>query len=164
MEFIKHHIADYSNKTKSTFVSRVENLYKSKLIFTFFSEIKCSIFFYKQTYKVLALSRSSVLPRQTPPLSTCGHNCSATALTKPHYMLPKKNCSHWLADLAHTTHPGFIFPLRSFLHKAPLTAMWACVWSGPPPQTVVRKMRWRHKNLNGPRTIGHTPLSACSQQ
>lgn len=61
--------------------------------------------------------------------------------------------------------PGSYSHLEISSIKAPFDCdVGRCVWSVPPLRTVARKMRWRHKNLNGPRTIGRTPLSACSQR
>lgn len=68
--------------------------------------------------------------------------------------------------------PGFIFPFRIFLHKAPFDCnVGRCVWSVPPLlKCRPRKMSWTHTHTHkkgswmGLGQLAVPPLSACSQQ
>lgn len=99
-----------------------------------------------QTHTELEWSRSTS-PANTNPFRW--QHVSITALSLPH-KTPIHTAKRELWPLigwfgSHDPAPGFIFPFRNFLHKAPFDCtVGRCVWSVPPLSNCrPRKMRWR---------------------
>lgn len=104
-------------------------------------------------------------------LATCVHSCSVTAAQNPPYMLPRENCGHWSADLAHTTRPPASYShLEISSIKPLLTAMWAGVCGLCHPSRTVAPGRWagdthtQKESWMGLGQLAVPPPSACSQQ
>lgn len=128
-----------------------------------------------QTHTELEWSRSTS-PANTNPFRW--QRVSITALSLPH-KTPIHTAKRELWPLigwfgSHDPAPGFIFPFRNFLHKAPFDCnVGRCVWSVPPLSNCrPRKMRWRDTHTHthtkeswmGLGQLAVPPLSACSQR
>lgn len=123
-----------------------------------------------QVHKELEINRSTA-PAITNPFHW--QRVSIAALSLPH-KTPIHAAKRELWALigwfgSHDSAPGFIFPFRNFLHKAPFDCnVGRCVWSVPPLSNCrPRKMSWRHTKKESWMGLGQLavpPLSACSRQ